>query len=242
MAFRELVSPSLTELFVKELEGMILSGELQVGERLPAERDMAQQMRVSLAVVNSGVKRLQDKGFLRVVPRRGVYVADYIREGNMQTLEAMLEYSEQYFQADLFDAIVECRRSCELPSIELACRNGTEADLRSLRAILADFDRAQGLHEKSEHAFRFHHEVTLMSKNMVYPLIVATFKRIYSSSYYAMFTLRGPEQSRRQLGVLYDCVATHDAELARARALEFIDQWQAVFRARYREGQPYSEG
>ena len=52
MAFRELVSPSLTELFVKELEGMILSGELLPGQKLPPEREMAKRMKVSLAVVN----------------------------------------------------------------------------------------------------------------------------------------------------------------------------------------------
>ena len=82
MAFRELVSPSLTELFVKELEGMILSGELLPGQKLPPEREMAKRMKVSLAVVNGGITRLSAKGFLRVVPRKGTFVADYIRDGS----------------------------------------------------------------------------------------------------------------------------------------------------------------
>ena len=32
MAFQALVSPSLTDLFVEQVQGMILSGELKVGE------------------------------------------------------------------------------------------------------------------------------------------------------------------------------------------------------------------
>ena len=34
---------------------MILSGELQVGQQLPPERQLAQSMGVSRAVVNSGI-------------------------------------------------------------------------------------------------------------------------------------------------------------------------------------------
>lgn len=38
MEFKEFVTPSLTELFIKEMERLILSGELKIGERLPTER------------------------------------------------------------------------------------------------------------------------------------------------------------------------------------------------------------
>lgn len=51
MAFQTLVSPSLTDLFVEQVQGMILSGELKVGEKLPTERELAATMKVSLAVV-----------------------------------------------------------------------------------------------------------------------------------------------------------------------------------------------
>lgn len=36
MVFREIVAPTVKELFVQQLEGMILSGELRPGDRLPA--------------------------------------------------------------------------------------------------------------------------------------------------------------------------------------------------------------
>ena len=41
MHFERITSPSLKELFVSQLERMILSGELEVGTQIPAERDLA---------------------------------------------------------------------------------------------------------------------------------------------------------------------------------------------------------
>ena len=55
MEFEKLVSPSLKDLFITHIEAMILSGELPVGQQLPPERQLAQSMGVSRAVVNSGV-------------------------------------------------------------------------------------------------------------------------------------------------------------------------------------------
>ena len=55
MNFEQLYAPSLKELFVQKLQSMILSGELSMGERLPSERELCQQMGVSRAVVTSGI-------------------------------------------------------------------------------------------------------------------------------------------------------------------------------------------
>lgn len=83
MNFEQLYAPSLKELFVQKLQSMILSGELSMGERLPSERELCQQMGVSRAVVNSGITELARQGFLEVRPRQGAFVADYRRDGNI---------------------------------------------------------------------------------------------------------------------------------------------------------------
>ena len=72
MEFEKLVSPSLKDLFINHIEAMILSGELQVGQQLPPERQLAQSMGVSRAVVNSGIAELEHRGFLEVRPRGDV--------------------------------------------------------------------------------------------------------------------------------------------------------------------------
>ena len=86
MLFKKLSAPSLKELFVAELEGMILSGKLEIGAKLPPERELAESMQVSRAVVNSGLDEMEKKGFLVVKPRIGTFVADYRKYGTADTL------------------------------------------------------------------------------------------------------------------------------------------------------------
>lgn len=61
MEFAKLSAPSLKDLFVQQLQGMILSDELPMGTQLPPERELAQQMQVSRAVVNGGLAELASR-------------------------------------------------------------------------------------------------------------------------------------------------------------------------------------
>lgn len=74
MVFREIVAPTVKELFVQQLEGMILSGELRPGDRLPTERELADEMKISKTVVHEGLRELHRLGFLDIASRRGVTV------------------------------------------------------------------------------------------------------------------------------------------------------------------------
>ena len=58
MEFEKISAPSLKDLFVKQLQSRILSGELPAGTQLPPERELARQMQVSRAVVNGGISDL----------------------------------------------------------------------------------------------------------------------------------------------------------------------------------------
>ena len=68
MEFQKLNAPSLKELFISELENMIISGRLPIGTKLPSERELASSMQVSRAVVNSGIAELEKKR--PYIPRR----------------------------------------------------------------------------------------------------------------------------------------------------------------------------
>ena len=51
MGFRQIQAPTLRELFVDQVIGMIFSGELKVGDRLPSERELSEQMHISRSMV-----------------------------------------------------------------------------------------------------------------------------------------------------------------------------------------------
>ena len=93
MGFSKISTLSLTELFVQQIENMILSGELKIGEQIPPARELSIRMGVSRPVISAGVVELEKMGFVEVRPRQGVYVCDYRRKGTLETLVAIMRYN-----------------------------------------------------------------------------------------------------------------------------------------------------
>ena len=123
MAFREIVAPTVKELFIQQLEGMILSGELRPGDRLPTERELADEMKISKTVVHEGLRELHRLGFLDIASRRGVTVADYAQTGSLETLRAIMDFHGGLPDAKTAGSILQLRYYLEGPAMEeLAAR------------------------------------------------------------------------------------------------------------------------
>ena len=58
MKFKALVAPTIGELFDSTIQDMILSGELAIGEKLPTEQELAEELRISKSAVHQGIKCL----------------------------------------------------------------------------------------------------------------------------------------------------------------------------------------
>lgn len=179
MEFEKLISPSLKELFISNIEAKILSGELPVGQQLPPERQLAQSMGVSRAVVNSGIVELENRGFLDVRPRVGTFVADYRRAGTMETLKSIMTYNRGRLRNEEIRSILEVRDALDKLAVADIIPHVTELDnmlllLEKVEAIRQASDNRQA----AEAAFAFQHELAMLSGNTLLPLI---FRSFYSS-------------------------------------------------------------
>lgn len=227
MAFKKLVAPSLTELFIDELKSMILSGKLQIGEKLPPERQMAEEMNVSLAVIHNGIKHLVSLGFLHVVPRQGIFVTDYVRNGNMETMMEIINYHKDRLSDDIMKPIIDFRRSIELASVRLACEHRSEESLAILKELA---DRAAEHEDSSilpDIAFHFHHEIALASGNIYYPMITRTFKPLFTVFYRLRMEMRAPSSLAIFLQELFTAVKNRQADAAEDILNRSIDDWAA---------------
>lgn len=124
MGFRQIQAPTLRELFVDQVIGMIFSGELKVGDRLPSERELSEQMHISRSMVHTGLEDLERMGFIRMEPRRGNYIEDYARHGNFETLMALAKYGGEIDRA-IESSLVEARDAIEGGAMLLLGEHGT---------------------------------------------------------------------------------------------------------------------
>lgn len=178
MEFQKLFAPSLKELFVKQLQSMILSGDLPVGSRLPSERELSERMQVSRAVVNGGINELARQGFVEVRPRQGAFVADYRTNGNMDTLRAIMDYSGGTLGREEIRSILEVRQGLEYMTVNRVIDFASDEDLERLGRhvdALGAFP-PPGYQQASDIAFAFQHEMTVIGGNTILPLIYSAFK------------------------------------------------------------------
>lgn len=178
MEFEKLISPSLKELFISNIEAKILSGELPVGQQLPPERQLAQSMGVSRAVVNSGIVEMENRGFLDVRPRVGTFVADYRRAGTMETLKSIMTYNRGRLRNEEIRSILEVRDALDKLAVADIIPHVTELDNMLLLEKVEAIRQASDNRQAAEAAFAFQHELAMLSGNTLLPLI---FRSFYSS-------------------------------------------------------------
>lgn len=236
MEFKQLVTPSLTELFIKEIERMILSGELKIGEKLPTERELSENMKVSRAVINGGLNKLAAMGFLRIAPRKGVFVDDYIANGNIDVLTAIMEYNSWRFTPEYLEPILQFRMSIEPYSIELAAQNAETCDLERLSEIISQLKNGSSDSAAADLIFRFFHVISIAGKNIILPLLFRTFKPVYQSIGSVIVRLGHVDSLIEDYEYLYEAICDKRVEDARQRDIECIEKCRKNIGSHYKPG------
>jgi DNA-binding GntR family transcriptional regulator len=106
---------SLKEACIRRLEALILSGQFKIGERLPAERDLAAALNISRPALHEALLDLANKGLVEIVPRRGVYVSDFRVTGSLALLSSLFTYHEGVKQPENLSPRIQWLRDYYFP-------------------------------------------------------------------------------------------------------------------------------
>lgn len=179
--FTEIKAPTIRALFEKQLRDRIFSGELKPGDRIPTERELARQMKISKSIVHLGISKLEAEGFLETVPRKGVTVADYTRTGNVSTLTALLTYSGGEIDRRTLRSMVDLRDAMEGKAMRLLAGSHTDEDIRVLQedeeSLRAAVDEGS-TEDAAEALYRYHLDLSVRCGNTIFPMILNSFREI----------------------------------------------------------------
>jgi len=212
--FPRLSSPSLKELFIREVENMILSGKLSAGDKLPPERELAEQMSVSRTVVNAGLTELSRLGFIEIHPRVGAVVSDFRRKGTIETLNAILRYKGGVLTDHEMKSLLEIRLAIENLAIELAIPQINRAGLAELGRLIDEFAVTVDPVSSAEAVFRVHHEICILSGNSLLPIVFYSFRALALSMWERYFGLYGNRELIENTRELYSNFCEKDLDAA----------------------------
>ena len=141
MPFQKVTPEKLSTAVTRQIEKLILQGILRPGERLPAERDLAEKFGVSRPSLREAIAELQDKGLLTTRAGAGIYVADVL--GNAFS-DALIRLFADHDEA-VFDYIA-FRRDLEGLAACRAAQLASDTDLQVIQTIM---DKMEASHKKT---------------------------------------------------------------------------------------------
>ncbi|PWH19689.1 MAG: GntR family transcriptional regulator [Anaerolineae bacterium] len=174
---------SLKEACITKLQELILSGKLKIGETLPPERRLAEQLGVSRPVLHEALVDLAAKGLVTIVPRRGVFVSDFRTSGSLAMLTALISYHKGELDRPFLESLIQMRLLMEVETARLAAIHRTPEHLQQFHSLLEEEGRVnrQDVQALAEIDFRFHQLIAIASGNLIYPLVINSFKPLYTN-------------------------------------------------------------
>lgn len=219
---------SLKAACVARLEELILSGEIKPGEHLPAERDLAARLGVSRPVLHEALVDLAAKGLVTINPRRGVVINDFRKSGSFAILSSLLNYHNGELDPRFVRSLFDMRLLVETENARLAANNAGEEQFAVLGQLIeqekaTDRGNVSALVELD---FEFHLLISIASENMAYPLILNSFKSVYthftSAFYIKASGLPVIDEVYARQSRLLDALQAREPETAAERMKELL--------------------
>ncbi|MCY1499740.1 Pyruvate dehydrogenase complex repressor [compost metagenome] len=243
MGFGQIQPRRLSDDIVTRLEAMILEGTLKPGERLPAERALAEQFGVSRPSLREAIQKLVAKGLLVSRQGGGNYVVDTLGSTFSDPLLHLLEGNPEA-QRDL----LEFRHTLEGSCAYYAALRATEPDHRRLReafeALQACYTRSPSKISRAEEGAadaRFHLAIAEASHNAVLLHTIRglfdLLKRNVVTNIGGMYAQRSETRDMlmNQHRALYEAIIEGRAEEAREVSSRHIHYVQEVLSEAQRE-------
>lgn len=138
MQEKTVVKTSISKQIAEQIRDAIVSGQLEIGDRLPTEDELAQRYGVSRPSVREALKRLAAQNLVRA--RRGPTGGNFVVRPSYDELAESLSGAATLLIGigELgIEEIIEARRVLQHSCLELAAVNATASDIRQLEAALA---------------------------------------------------------------------------------------------------------
>lgn len=216
----------IADQLAANLEQTILDGVYGVGERLPSERQLAEDFGVSRPSVRDALRILSTRGLIETRQRGGHYVSAQLHADFLSLWQSLLTRHE-YMELE----VLEFRRAFEGVMSALAAERATETDLERIRAQLAQMDEAAKTHnlaQQSEADVGFHQAIAEACHNVLFAhlsnSLLSMLHRHTQKNLANMFSVSGDKYHlREQHQMIYDAIAAGDSVKARDAAHTHID-------------------
>jgi GntR family transcriptional repressor for pyruvate dehydrogenase complex len=134
---KEIQRKTIPEAVADGILNMIATGELQLGESLPPQRQLAKEMGIGLSSLREGIRSLVARGILELRPGRGTFVTKDLSVVAAKQLGLGLE-----LEGRVSREVLEVRQVLELDVVAFAAERATDEELDQIEELLLEMQAA----------------------------------------------------------------------------------------------------
>ena len=221
---------ALTDEAIAKIRGLIQSGALPPGSRLPPEPQLASQMGLSRSGVREAVKVLEAAGVLDVRRGDGTYVTSLAPRLLLEGLGLAVEL----LRDDTLLEVVEVRRMLEPVATGMAALRMSDDDLDELGRILDDMRAAADDAEKLiQFDTAFHRTVVAATGNETLTSLLdgLSSRTLRARVWRGLIEANSAPTTIEEHHAIYQALRSRDPLLAQASALMHVNTSEAWLRA-----------
>lgn len=220
--FSPIKSESVSDKVVDQILRLIESDKLKAGDRLPSERQLAEELKVSRVPIREALSVLKAMGIIEVRPGVGALV----------TPDASFAFPNDIWMRWLsvhqnqVISVLEVREAIDAKAAGLAAERATQENIKELESLIQEMETgviAEGIEELEGIDRRFHRYIASVSGNALIARFQATLDRIIPLDRHATFRLPGrPHESLEEHKAIVGCIASRDSDGAAKMASNHV--------------------
>jgi DNA-binding FadR family transcriptional regulator len=170
---------TVSKLITSTLMSRVIEGVYPAGSKLPTEREIAEEFKVTRNVVREALKRLEALGLLKIRQGSGIYVEDLRTTGGVELLDLLIIKEDGSINLEMLRDIIEYYQNTIISVMQLAARRITDDEHVEFQRLAAE--RSQAIGDKERLA-----EVT---QEIVAFIVDATHNSFYRLLYNTMMRI-----------------------------------------------------
>lgn len=175
--FRPIKNKTISEKVIEQIKEMLSNESLKKGEKLPSERQMAENLQISRTSVREAIKELEIMGLIESKQGEGNYIKNNFEDILFEPFSTMFLLKESNPQE-----ILELRNIIEKGTVVLAAERITTEELQEIRKLLDTAKDSDSEYDLVKLDVLFHYKIAQASKNFLLQSILNAVSSLIESS------------------------------------------------------------
>lgn len=211
---------SVVDQAIERIYELIRTNQLQIGDRLPGERELSEALEISRSSLREAIRVLDIMGIVSVEPGNGMILdTPKLNTTVLGSIRYLLMQDKQRLSE-----LIDVRRLLEGECAGLAARNATDEDIEELWRLLLELEKH---HSERKYAIdkelALHDRIALASQNTIFIEMLLSIKGLLIESRESTVPQMGvTERTIESQRNIIQAITDRDSDRAKAYMLEHL--------------------